>query len=269
MKLTLDMEGSASAVAAVLAAATSGGIVHSATFSSGGEPSQPNDFLIGLASPVPTTGTASPGPVAMPGNTAPMASAAAPMSDADDDDDGTPSDAATDNTGLPWDERIHSGSKALTAKGVWKKRKGVSDDVVRSVEAELRAPSASALPQPVAIPTMGMPAAAAPQPMAQPMGMPVAAQPQPMAQPMPAAAQPMPAVPQVAEPVAAPAGPTFPEFMQTLGTQMQGETPVISQANVAWVAEQIGVGTIGDLGAQPEKIQQAVDLFRQYNMWPN
>lgn len=40
-----------------------------------------------------------------------------------------------DSAGLPWDERIHSGSKKKNADGKWKLRKNVDDAVVKSVEA--------------------------------------------------------------------------------------------------------------------------------------
>lgn len=234
MKLTLMIEGSADVLARVLASLPNGASA------------VPN------ASPAPITTMPNSG-MALP------SSATAPIPGAsDDDEDGTPTDALTDNTGLPWDERIHSGSKALTAKGVWKKRKGVSDDEVRTVEAELRAPSPAALPQPVAIPTMGG---------GMPSPMPVQATPMPM----PAVPQtaPMPVVPQAQPEPVVPQGLSFPEFMQMLGTQMQGESPVIKQENVAWVAQTLGLGSIGDLGVNPEKISAAVDLFRQYNLWPN
>lgn len=47
-------------------------------------------------------------------------------------------DAELDSTGLPWDERIHSGNKTKNDDGRWKKRKGVADNVVDAVTAELR-----------------------------------------------------------------------------------------------------------------------------------
>lgn len=47
------------------------------------------------------------------------------------------STAEVDNDGLPWDERIHSGSKKLTTKGVWQRRRNVSDEVFNAVVAEL------------------------------------------------------------------------------------------------------------------------------------
>lgn len=50
----------------------------------------------------------------------------------------TPAPPETDASGLPHDERIHAGSKALNADGTWRKRRGVDDETVASVEAELR-----------------------------------------------------------------------------------------------------------------------------------
>lgn len=50
---------------------------------------------------------------------------------------------SVDNTGLPWDERIHSGTKAINADGTWKKRRGVTPPIVAKVEAELRGGQAS------------------------------------------------------------------------------------------------------------------------------
>lgn len=43
-----------------------------------------------------------------------------------------------DADGLPWDERIHSSSKARNADGRWKAKRGVPADVVERVRAELR-----------------------------------------------------------------------------------------------------------------------------------
>lgn len=50
------------------------------------------------------------------------------------------SGVAVDKTGLPWDARIHSSSKAVNADGTWRKRKGLNDDAfVKRIEDELRA----------------------------------------------------------------------------------------------------------------------------------
>lgn len=43
-----------------------------------------------------------------------------------------------DASGLPWDGRIHSESRALVADGTWRKRRGVDAEIVKQVEAELR-----------------------------------------------------------------------------------------------------------------------------------
>lgn len=42
-----------------------------------------------------------------------------------------------DKEGLPWDERIHSSNHKLTARGVWQRRRGVTDEVYNAVKAEL------------------------------------------------------------------------------------------------------------------------------------
>lgn len=54
------------------------------------------------------------------------------------------SDAATDSTGTPWDERIHSASKALNADGTWRLRRKPKDmdeaewaALIESVKGEL------------------------------------------------------------------------------------------------------------------------------------
>lgn len=46
-------------------------------------------------------------------------------------------DPVTDKSGLPWDERIHSSNKKLTAKGEWTRRRGVDDITFETVKAEL------------------------------------------------------------------------------------------------------------------------------------
>ena len=45
-----------------------------------------------------------------------------------------------DKEGLPWDERIHSSNQQMTAKGVWQRRRGITDEEYDRVKAELLAP---------------------------------------------------------------------------------------------------------------------------------
>lgn len=95
-------------------------------------------------------------------------------------------DAQRDSSGLPYDARIHSGNKTLNQDGTWKKRKGVSNEIVDAVTAELRAvatpPVASAVVAAAAAPV------ATPAPVAA-IAAPVAiAAPTPVAIPVPVAA---------------------------------------------------------------------------------
>jgi hypothetical protein len=46
--------------------------------------------------------------------------------------------STTDANGLPWDERIHSGSRAINADGTWRYRKNVPAETKQAVEEELR-----------------------------------------------------------------------------------------------------------------------------------
>lgn len=46
--------------------------------------------------------------------------------------------AELDADGLPWDERIHAGSKTRTQKGIWTSRRGLDEAVRDAVVAELR-----------------------------------------------------------------------------------------------------------------------------------
>ena len=42
-----------------------------------------------------------------------------------------------DKDGLPWDARIHSSNHQMTAKGIWQRRRGVSDEEFNAVKNEL------------------------------------------------------------------------------------------------------------------------------------
>jgi hypothetical protein len=55
-----------------------------------------------------------------------------------------------DSTGLPWDERIHSGNKTKSPAGEWRTKKGTDRNLLASVTAELRAAVGNANVAPVA-----------------------------------------------------------------------------------------------------------------------
>lgn len=78
-----------------------------------------------------------------------------PQPEPQDDEPTNDAPPATDKNGLPWDERIHAGTKALNADGTWKKRRGVDDATVAAVTAELTgaAPTPTPQPEPTPAPT--------------------------------------------------------------------------------------------------------------------
>lgn len=48
-----------------------------------------------------------------------------------------------DADGLPWDQRIHAGTKAKLNNGKWRLKRGVDADLLKKVEAELRSTQAA------------------------------------------------------------------------------------------------------------------------------
>ena len=54
-----------------------------------------------------------------------------------------------DSKGMPWDERIHAGTKAKNKDGSWKAKRGVDDATFAAVEQELRSRVAAAPVAPV------------------------------------------------------------------------------------------------------------------------
>jgi hypothetical protein len=57
-------------------------------------------------------------------------------SDNDDTASVVNAESTLDSDGMPWDERIHAGSKTVNADGRWKRRKGVDDALYMTVVAE-------------------------------------------------------------------------------------------------------------------------------------
>lgn len=91
----------------------------------------------------------SPVPPLAPATVAPTAATPAPAS------------GERDAEGMPWDERIHSSTKAKTEKGLWRIKRGINDpQLIARVKAELLAVQPSATPQP----TIPAPVFQAPQP---------------------------------------------------------------------------------------------------------
>ena len=97
-----------------------------------------------LAASIPQTATPAIGAQSAPATTAPITTTLGPAS--------LGAGAASvelDKNGLPWDERIHAGTKTKLKSGEWKAKKQVDAALVAQVEAELRA-RVAASPAPVA-----------------------------------------------------------------------------------------------------------------------
>lgn len=103
-------------------------------------------------------------------------------------------DVDRDKNGLPWDARIHAGTKTKNGDGSWKKLRGVSDELFASVVSELRRNSTTPaapvpVPQAAAVPPPPAAAPAAP-PVPPPPGAPAQAAPVPPPPPVAAPAEP-------------------------------------------------------------------------------
>ena len=144
---------------------------------------------IAVAAPLSTApavmpATTFPGTLSVPAPPAPMpanaAAIAAPQT-------GNPAPGVElDKHGLPWDNRIHAGTKRKNADGSWTAKRGVDPTLVATVEAELRQVMGAAPAAPLA------PVAPVPSPTA-PSAPVVASVPQATATPAPAAVPAPPA----------------------------------------------------------------------------
>ena len=121
----------------------------------------------------------------------------------------TESDAASDDldsNGLPWDERIHAGSKKQNKDGSWKARKGVGDETKKVVEAELRGQVKQE-----SLPTQAQATQSAPTERPAEFAPPVQQPVPPVQQPVPPVQQPVAPVQQPVAPVQQPKGVNIPD----------------------------------------------------------
>lgn len=95
------------------------------------DPSKLRDAVEQAARPAP--------PPPAPAPDAPVAAAAPPPPANEEEGDGAPADPTTlDADGIPWDARIHAGTKTQNKDGTWKKLRGVSEVLYGEVHAELQ-----------------------------------------------------------------------------------------------------------------------------------
>lgn len=150
-----------------------------------------------------------------------------PPADAEPEQAATPPDR--DAAGLPWDARIHSGTRALIADGTWRKRRGVEPEVVEQVEAELR--TLVAIPPPADPAEVFKPADAPPPPPAPPAAV---------------APPPPPAAAAAGDPA------TFAELMVWLSPRLADKSVTHEQVREAVV--DAGLASVENLLARPDLV---------------
>lgn len=168
-----------------------------------------------------------------------------------------------DKNGLPWDERIHSPSKAINQDGSWRGKKGVSAEEKERVTAELTGkPQIQTNPEDRQDPAAPV---TPPMPQAQPAPTP------------PQAAAPMPVVDQaptpqpVAQPAAANPQQSFQNFMQTLAPQMQ--SGVVDTNHLAVLTNEIAtafnvqLSAITDIANNQQMIDYAIGCLTRDGKW--
>lgn len=148
-----------------------------------------------------------------------------------------------DVTGLPWDRRIHAGTKSKKQDGSWTALRGVDPSVKVAVEQELRN-------------LMAMNAAAGAQaPAAAPVAPPA---PAPIAPPAPVAPPPAPEAPAAPagerDPASAPAGEAFAVLMERLTPLM--EAGKITPDRISAHLQPMKLSGFGQLAIAPNLIPQ-------------
>lgn len=159
-----------------------------------------------------------------------------------------------DAEGLPWDKRINAGTKTKKADGTWKRLKGVSDELVTEVKAELRAALAAVPPvEGDTDPKLVQPAGTATDQAgstANPTSAPVAAS-QASSVPAPPAAADVPPPPAVERPT------TFPGLLPLVTAAKANGTK--SDADIQAAIEAVGLTQFGELAVRPDLIGQFAD----------
>jgi hypothetical protein len=199
----------------------------------------------------------------------PLTTMSMPNHVADDEGPANANAPSVDSTGIPWDERIHSKTKATNADGTWRKKRGVTDMAIAAVETELRQRTAAAsgmyMPQQMQQPAqMQMPHQQVPQ------------HPQFTQQVQPQFVQQQ--QPQfVQQPVQQSTQLDFNGFMQHLTQQMQKRdvagNPLIEANYLASVCQRLSamigkpITNITDVNGDPQAIAQTVAIISADGRW--
>lgn len=182
-----------------------------------------------------------------------------------------------DAQGVPWDTRIHSGSRAKIADGTWRQKRNLDPEVFKAVMDELRqtmgverrAPQPPAPPAPQEVfaphpPVPPVPAAVPMPPVDSDDNGPVAAPATPVVPPAPFVASATPPAPPISStpPVPASAGAapgaspgnavTFPELMKRITAGFQAKT--ITQADIQRAVQAVKLPALPMLAARPDLV---------------
>ena len=208
-------------------------------------------------------------------------------SEEDESGDAPAAVGQTDKDGMPHLSSVHSDPPKLTAKGEWRKKRGVTDQEVAQAVMLWKSSQPAAAPQPVPTPAPVPQPAPAPMPPQMPTPAPVpmpavAPVPMPAVAPQPVAPAPVPVptpapVPQPAPVAPAPAPNDFQSFMVhvTTKTAQVGADglPVITAEYLAQITAEISqaysvpLSSITDIAAHPHMIEYASQLMVRDGRW--
>lgn len=152
-----------------------------------------------------------------------------------------------DSAGIPWDDRIHSSTKAVTEAGLWRKRRGIDPATVAEIEILLTNVSVvEDTPEMPTTPSIMMPE------------MPVTPMPEMPVAPMPE----MPVAPITEMPVAPI---TFNDFMQGVSRGMSAK--IINPAYLKELSETFGLSAITDLITNESLIPSLIFDMEKAGKW--
>ena len=185
-----------------------------------------------------------------------------------------------DAMGVPWDARIHSGSRARVADGSWRQKRNLDPNVLAQVEGELRqtmglpAPASGATSSVTTVPSLPIAPPAAPiQPAAvvTPESA-VAAAVAPVAVPVPppfvpnvvTSVAPPTTTPAIASAgvaaVVSPSNPvTFPALMQKITQAFAAKQ--LDQATIQSACQQVGLPSLPMLASRPDLVGQVANIL--------
>ena len=179
-----------------------------------------------------------------------------------------------DAKGMPWDNRIHSGSRAKVADGSWRQKRNLDPNVLAQVEGELRTtmglptpaptttvPVTAATPTVPATPESAFIAAVVPPPPAAavPVPLPFVPNVEPIAAPA-VITPPPPTAPAGAVTTASPTSPvTFPMLMQKITQAFTAKT--LDQPTIQAACQAVGLPSLPMLASRPDLVAQVATIL--------